>query len=61
MDSNIPSNYSRFLLQAGGAVNATYRDGALHPETPLGLPENSTVVVHTPGCANGNRGGSLST
>jgi hypothetical protein len=27
-------------------VNATYRDGALHPETPLGLPENTPVRVH---------------
>lgn len=27
-------------------VNATYRDGALHPETPLGLPENTPVRLH---------------
>jgi hypothetical protein len=27
-------------------VNATYRDGALYPETPLGLPENTPVRVH---------------
>lgn len=27
-------------------VNATYRDGALHPDTPLGLPENTLVRVH---------------
>jgi hypothetical protein len=27
-------------------VNATYRDGAIHPETPLGLPENTPVRVH---------------
>jgi hypothetical protein len=27
-------------------VNATYRDGALHPETPLNLPDNTPVRVH---------------
>jgi hypothetical protein len=26
-------------------VNATYRDGALYPETPLNLPENTAVRV----------------
>jgi hypothetical protein len=26
-------------------VNATYRDGALHPETPLNLPDNTPVHV----------------
>jgi hypothetical protein len=24
-------------------IDATYRDGALHPETPLNLPENTPV------------------
>jgi hypothetical protein len=27
-------------------VNATYRNGALYPDTPLGLPENTPVRVH---------------
>ncbi len=26
-------------------IDATYRDGALHPETPLNLPENTPVRV----------------
>lgn len=26
-------------------VNATYRDGAIYPETPLNLPENTQVHV----------------
>jgi hypothetical protein len=27
-------------------IDATYRDGALHPEAPLNLPENTPVRVH---------------
>jgi hypothetical protein len=34
-------------------VNATYRDGALHPETPLGLPENTPVRLHVVPKADG--------
>ena len=28
---------------------ATYRDGAVHPETPINLPENTPVHVHLEG------------
>ena len=27
-------------------IDATYRDGAIHPETPLNLPENTPLRVH---------------
>jgi hypothetical protein len=27
-------------------IDATYRDGAIHPNTPLNLPNNTPVHVH---------------
>jgi hypothetical protein len=27
-------------------IDATYRDGAIHPNTPLNLPNNTPVRVH---------------
>jgi hypothetical protein len=27
-------------------IDATYRDGAIHPEVPLNLPNNTPVRVH---------------
>jgi hypothetical protein len=27
-------------------IDATYRDGAIHPEVPLNLPDNTPVRVH---------------
>ncbi len=27
-------------------IDATYRDGAIHPEAPLNLPDNTPVRVH---------------
>jgi hypothetical protein len=27
-------------------IDATYRDGAIHPDTPLNLPDNTPVRVH---------------
>jgi hypothetical protein len=27
-------------------IDATYRDGAIHPNVPLNLPENTPVRVH---------------